>query len=160
MSWLASARLLHPPPARHPRTLAVALLVALLTASSAAADSSTLTGNVRVVGVDVVLTLSATVVRVGDKLKAQAKVANTGPARLAALTVELRLPATGLAVSGSTVARIVRLQPGQIATTSWTICAAQAGNYLLLARVTVDGAVVESAAHLLSVSGEARRRRC
>ncbi|HEX3264434.1 MAG TPA: CARDB domain-containing protein [Candidatus Limnocylindrales bacterium] len=119
-----------------------------------------MTANVRVVGVQVSLTLTSTAVRVGDKVKAQAKVANTGPARLTALTVELRLPATGLVVSGSTVTTIARLQPGQVATTSWTICAAQPGNYLLLARVTVDGAVVESAAHLLSVSGPSRRRGC
>ena len=139
--------------------LALAAALAITTAGSTSAESASISASVNVLAIRVELSLSAGEARVGDKVRAAATVSNDGPARLSSITVELRSDAAGVRVQGSREAVIARLQPGRSATVTWTICALQPGNYLLLARATINGASADSPARLLSVAGE-RRRGC
>ena len=84
------------------------------------------------------LSVSPSTARVGDSVKVAATVANTGTARAAKVTVSLRADA-GVRVKGSNPAALAQLQPGRPKAVSWNVCALEPGNYLLLARVTLDG---------------------
>lgn len=147
-----------------PRVVMPALLAVLLaatTASSATAESASISASVQVASVVVAveLSLSAGTVRVGDTVKATATVVNVGTARASRVLVSLRVDSAGLRVKGTDPVTISGLQPGNDKSASWSVCALQPGNYLLLARVTVDGASVDSPAVLLSVTGQ-RRKAC
>ena len=159
-----SRRLLPRPPASRPRLALPAMLAMLLattTAASATAESASITASVQVASVVVAaeLTLSALTVRVGDTAKATATVANLGTARASRVSVTLRVDAAGLRIRGSDTVEISQLQPGNPRSVAWSICALQAGNYVLLARVTVDGVSVDSPAVLLAVTGQ-RKKPC
>lgn len=147
-----------------PRTalsVVLALLLAATTAASATAESVSITASVQVasVAVSVELTVSAASVRVGDTLKATATVANVGTGRASNVTVTLRADAAGLQVRGSDTTTLSQLQPGHAKSATWSLCARQTGNYVLLARVTVDGASVDSPAVVLAVTGQ-RKKAC
>jgi hypothetical protein len=153
-------------PARRPRPgVAVPALLAVLlagaTAGAANAESASITASVTVasVAVSVSLTVSNTSIRVGDTLKASATVSNSGTARAPKVIVALRVDATGLRIKGSDTLTITNLQPGHPKSASWSLCALQPGNYLVLARVTVDGVATDSPAVLLSVTGQ-RKKAC
>lgn len=139
----------------------LAVLLAATTAGSTTAESASITASVRVasVVVSVQLSLSAGTARVGDTVKATATVANLGTARASKVLVSLRVDSAGLRAKGTDPVTISGLQPGNPKSASWSVCALQAGNYLLLARVTVDGASVDSPAVLLSVTGQ-RKKPC
>ena len=140
-----------------PAVLAAAL--AAVTAGSINAESASINATVQVLAINVELTLSSGDARVGDRLRATATVINAGATRLSGIAVELRIDAAGLRVQGSTASTIARLQPGRSASAVWTVCAVQPGNYVLLARGTVNGVSIDSPARLLTVAGE-RRRGC
>jgi hypothetical protein len=140
-----------------PALVAVALAVA--TAGSINAESASIDASVRVVPLEISLELSTMAARVGDAVKARATIRNAGPIRISNVTAELRVDTSAISVRGSLVATIARLQPGHAAAVSWTLCPTLTGNYLVLARATVDGASAESAARVLTV-GEQRRRGC
>ena len=109
--------------------------------------------------ISVELDLSAAEARVADKVRATTNVTNGGAARLSGITVELRVDAAGLRIQGASTTIITRLQPGRTSDSTWTICALQPGNYLVLATATLAGVSIDSLARLLSISGE-RRRGC
>jgi hypothetical protein len=146
---------------RRLRTAAIAVALALATAGSSNAESTSMSasvaGSVQVLGLEIDLVLSTSTARVGDKVRALATVANVGPARISNITVELRVDAAGLRVKGATTTTIARLLAGRTLTSTWTLCPLEPGNYLVLARATVDGASVESAARLLTVSPGQRK---
>jgi subtilase family serine protease len=108
---------------------------------------------------EISLELSTMDARVGDAVKARATITNAGQTRISNVTAELHVDISVVDVRGGLVATISRLQPGRTATVSWTLCASATGNFLVLARATVDGASVESEARLLTVEGQ-RRRGC
>lgn len=139
----------------------MAMLLATATAGSANAESASITASVQVasVVVSVSLTVSSGSMRVGDTVKAVATVSNSGTARASKVLVSLRVDAAGLRVKGADPVTINGLQPGHSKSVSWSVCGLQAGNYVLLARVTVDGASVDSPAVVLSVTGQ-RRKAC
>lgn len=137
----------------------VAVTLALATAGSTSAESASLSASLRVLPIEITLELSAMDVRAGDPVKARATIRNAGPTRIANVAVDLRLGASSVSVRGSLVATVARLQPGHDATVSWTLCPTATGNFLVLARATLDGASVESDARLLTVAGQ-RRRAC
>lgn len=144
-------------PALGPALLAAVL--ALATAGSINAESASINASVRVVPLEISLELSSLDARVGDAVKARATITNAGPTRLSNVTAELHVDTSAVNVRGGLVATISRLQPGRSATISWTLCATATGNFLVLARASVDGASVESEARLLTVEGQ-RRRGC
>jgi hypothetical protein len=132
----------------------VVALLAFAIAGSANAESSSITASVRVAPIDVALVLSGSSARVGDKIRAQATVTNLGTSQLTGISVELRVDSTGLAIRGSAVTTISRLKSGASVSSTWTLCAVQPGNYLVMAHATAaDGVAVDSAARLLSISG-------
>jgi hypothetical protein len=139
----------------------LAVLIAATTAASAAAESASISASVQVAAVVVSaqLTVSSGSIRVGDTAKAVATVSNGGTARAVEVSVTLRVDAAGLGVRGANPAMITQVHPDRSRSVSWTVCALQAGNYLLLARVTVDGVSVDSPAVLLSVTGQ-RKKAC
>jgi uncharacterized membrane protein len=137
----------------------VAIVLALATAGSTSAESASISVSFRVVPLEISLELSTLTATVGDPVKARATIRNAGPSRISNVTAELRLNTSSLSVRGSLFATIARLQPGHVATVSWTLCATATGNLLVLARATVDGAAVESEARLLTIAGQ-RRRGC
>jgi uncharacterized membrane protein len=137
----------------------VAVVLAVATAGSLNAESASINASVRVVPLEITLELSTVDARVGDAVKARATIRNAGPIRISNVTAELRVDTSAISVRGSLVAAIARLQPGHAAAVSWTLCPTLAGNYLVLARATVDGASAESEARVLTV-GEQRRRGC
>jgi hypothetical protein len=144
-----------------PLAMVMALLLATATAGSVNAESASITASVQVasVVVSVSLTVSSGSIRVGDSVKAVATVLNSGTARASSVLVSLRVDAAGLRVKGTNPVTINGLQPGHPKAASWSVCGLQPGNYVLLARVTVDGASVDSPAVLLSVSGQ-RKKAC
>lgn len=133
------------------------VLVALGTAGSAVAESMSVNAVVQVMPLEVVLDLSTAQARIGETVRARATVTNAGPTKASAVTVELRLDSTALGVRGSLVGTISRLQPGRIASVTWSLCPTRAGNYLVLARASVGGASIESEARLLTVAGQQKR---
>lgn len=149
---------------RRPRvalSAVMAVLLAATTAGATTAESASITASVQVASVviSVQLLLSAGTARVGDTVKATALVANLGTARASKVLVSLRVDSAGIRVKGTDPVTISGLQPGHPKSVTWSVCALQAGNYLLLARVTVDGASVDSPAVLLSVTGQ-RKKAC
>ncbi|HET9851792.1 MAG TPA: CARDB domain-containing protein, partial [Candidatus Limnocylindrales bacterium] len=138
----------------------LAVLLALVTAGSLQAESSaSIEATVQVAALDVHLALSASSARVGDKIRADAKVTNLGSARLATIVIELRVDTTGLGIKGNGNTTVTKLGPGRSATVSWSICALQPGNYVIQARALVAGVAVDSQARLLAVTG-VRRKGC
>jgi uncharacterized repeat protein (TIGR01451 family) len=124
-------------------------------AGSADAESASIDASVQVAAFSVQLTLSASTARVGDTVRAEATVTNLGKTRITGLVVELRVDSAGIRLKSSS-STIGKLQPGRAATVSWSLCAGQQGNYLILARATSGGVSVDSTARLLSVSGTRR----
>ena len=152
--------------ARHPRRARLgSLLAALLAAATAgsvnAESSASVSASVTVASavVSVSLNVSSGSIRVGDSVKAIATLSNSGTARAGKVVVSLRVDSAGLRVKGTNPASISGLQPGHPKSASWSVCGLQAGNYVLLASVTVDGASVDSPAVLLSVTGQ-RKKAC
>lgn len=139
----------------------LAMLLATTTAASATAESASISASVQVASVVVAaeLSISASSVRVGDTVKATATVANLGTGRASRVSVTLRVDGAGLRIRGSDTVAISQLQPGNPKSVAWSVCALQAGNYVLLARVTVDGVSVDSPAVLLAVTGQ-RKKAC
>jgi uncharacterized membrane protein len=137
--------------------LAPLLVVAL--AGSTSAASGTIDASVRIAPLEVSLTLSALQARVGDSLRARAVVQNLGSTPVSNVVVELRVDSLGLSVRGSAVVIIPRIQARHSATASWTVCALQEGNFVVLARATGDGASVDSLARVVSIVGR-RNRGC
>lgn len=139
----------------------IALLLAATMAGSASAESASITASVQVASIvmSVAVTISSPAARVGDTVKAAATVTNGGTARTSNVRVSLRVDAAGLAIKGANPVTIAQLQPGHAKSVSWSLCALQAGNYLVLARVTVDGVSIDSPAVLLSVAGQ-RKKGC
>jgi hypothetical protein len=139
-----------------PLSMLMALLLATATAGSVNAESASITASVQVasVVVSVSLTVSSGSIRVGDSARAVATVSNSGTARAAKVLVSLRVDTAGLRIKGTDPVTISGLQPGHPKSATWSVCGLQAGNYVLLARVTVDGASVDSPAVLLSVTGQ------
>jgi subtilase family serine protease len=137
----------------------VAVVLAVATAGSINAESASISASVRVVPLVITLDLSTMEARVGDAVKARATITNAGQTRVSNVTAELHLDASAVNVRGSLVVTIARLQPGHAASVSWTLCPTVTGNFIVLARATVDGASVESEARLLTVAGQ-RRRGC
>jgi hypothetical protein len=138
----------------------LAVLLALVTAGSLEAESSaSIEATVQVTAIDVQLALSTSSARVGDKLGADATVSNLGSTRLAAIEVELRVDTAGLGIKGNGKTTVSKLAAGRSATVSWSICALQPGNYVVLARAVVAGVAVDSQARLLAVTG-VRRKGC
>ena len=137
----------------------LAVLLAVTTAGSVSAESATINASVRVLPLEITLELSMLEARVGDAVKARATITNVGTARVANVIAELRVDTSVVAVRGGLTATIARLQPGKSAAVSWTLCPTAAGNVLVLALASVDGASVESDTRLLVVSGQ-RRRGC
>jgi hypothetical protein len=141
------------------RATVLAALLALLTAGSLQAESSaSISASVQVAAIDVELALSAASARVGDKVRADAKVSNVGSTRVADVVVEVRVDTAGLGVKGGKTT-ISRLAAGRSTTVSWTLCALQPGNYVVQARAVVAGVAVDSEARLLTVAG-IRRKGC
>jgi subtilase family serine protease len=140
----------------------VALLLALAVGGLANADSAaSVAASVRVASavISVRLALSSGTARVGDTVKATATVTNSGTGRATDVAVSLRIDSTGLRIRGADTTTIATLQPGRSRSVAWTVCAVQAGTFVLLVRATVDGVSVESPGVLLTVSGQ-RRKGC
>ena len=142
-------------------TLLAALLAATTAGSVSAESSASVSASVTVAAavVSVSLTVSSGSIRVGDSVRAIATVSNTGTGRATKVLVSLRVDSAGLRVKGTNPVTISGLQPGHPKAASWSVCGLQAGNYVLLARVTIDGASVDSPAVLLSVAGQ-RKKAC
>jgi uncharacterized membrane protein len=140
-----------------PAVLAVVLAAAM--AGSINAESTSISASVGVVPLEIALDLSTLDARVGDAVRVRATVLNAGPNRVSNVTVELRVDTSGLSVRGGLNTTIARIQSGHAASVSWTLCPTRTGNYLVLARATVDGASVESEARLLTIAGQ-RKRGC
>lgn len=138
----------------------LALLLSAAVAGSTTAESASIAASVNVASVvlSVSLSVSPSAARVGDSVKVAATVSNSGTARAAKVSVTLRA-VTGLRVKGTNPATVTQLQPGRSKSVSWNVCAVEPGNYLLLARATIDGISVDSPAVLLTVSGQ-RRKGC
>jgi uncharacterized repeat protein (TIGR01451 family) len=135
----------------------VAVVLAVTTAGATSAESASIAASVRVVPLEITLELSTMNARIGDAIKARVTIRNAGPTRVSNVTAELRVDASAVKVRGSLIATIARLQPGHATTVSWTLCPAAVGNILILARATLGGTSVESAARLLTVTGSGRR---
>ena len=135
------------------------LLVGSATGPIRAIDRATVGGRVAVHPLVATLVGSATQAPVGQKVHFTASIVNDGPGRVGPIAVELRSAATGLRIKGAVVQSISRLRPGQLASISWTVCGQTPGAYVLLARATLDGASVESAARLLTIVAD-RKGRC
>lgn len=135
--------------------------MATLTAGAANAESAAVSASVQVASVvlSVSLSTSSPTIRVGDSANVVATVANIGTGRASRIDVSLHVDAVGLRVRGSDVITIAQLQPGRTKTATWSVCALQVGNYVLLARATVDGVAFDGPAVVLSVSGQ-RRKAC
>lgn len=138
---------------------ALAVVLAIGMPGSLDADSASIQASVRVSPITVRLEISAAQLRAGDTTRALATVTNLGPVKLSSVRVELRVDTAGVHVRGDAVSTISKLQPGHSATVSWTICAVEQGNFVVLAHATVEGGSVDSPARLLSVSGR-RPRGC
>jgi hypothetical protein len=132
--------------------LVVAMGVSLLAPGLIRADGTlSVSGSVSVSSIVVTLTLSATEIVVGKTVRADAIVQNVSPVRISNVVVELRAPSEGLRIKSATTQTISKLKPGASADVSYAVCGLDAGAYLLLARATVDGQTIESAARLLIV---------
>jgi hypothetical protein len=135
----------------------LAVLVAIGTAGSAVAESTSINAAVQVMPLEIRLDLSTAQARIGETVRAKATVTNVGPSKVSAITVELRLDATAVVVRGTLVGTISKLQPGKSASLSWSLCPTRAGNDLILARASLGGASIESEARLLTVAGQQKR---
>lgn len=138
---------------------ALALLLVVVVAGSSNAESATVGASVRIASLDVTLTLSALEARVGETVRARAVVDNLGSTSLSDVAVELRVSSEGVRTRGESTVIIPRMKPGHTAIVSWTLCTLQEGNFVVFARVTGDGASVDSPARVLSIAGR-RHRGC
>ena len=133
----------------------------LLGTPGAAGATEPATGGVdaslRVSPLAVALTLVPDQAGVGRRVRARVAVTNLGPTAISGVTAEIRLDRDGLVIAGSAVVVIGRIRPGQTASVSWSVCGRLAGQYLVLARATLDGASVESPARLLTITPGGRR---
>jgi hypothetical protein len=119
-------------------------------AVSAAGDGS-VSSHVHVSPLLVSLDLSATRAQAGQAVQAKATVSNIGTTLVKGVTVELRFDAAGLRVSKATE-KVAQIKAGKNAVVSWSICGRLPGIYVLLARVTFDGASIDSPARLLTIT--------
>jgi hypothetical protein len=138
---------------------AIVLLVTLVAAPPAvAADEAAVAMIVRVSPLTVALDLSAESVPVGKTFQAKAIVTNDGTVPARDVVVELRLDREGLVVHKGGERRIGQVKGGKSASVAWSVCATAPGSYVLLSQVTSDGATVESAARIVTVTGDGQRR--
>jgi hypothetical protein len=136
----------------------LAIGVGVSVAGSVQAEAASIRASVTVLAIELRVDLSAAQARVGDKVKAQATVANVGPLRVSGVVVELRV-SPGLGVKGPGTVTIARIQPDRTAIAPWTVCALDPGNYVVLARATLAGVALDSEARVLTVTPE-RRKGC
>lgn len=129
----------------------VALAAPILSSDPAAgADSGAVEARVVVSPLGVGLELRAGSVRVGETVRADARIDNLSSATLAGIVVVLRADPNGLSIKAPTVA-IGQLRPGKSKSVAWTICGAIPGSYVLLARVSLAGQSIDSPARVLTV---------
>jgi len=126
------------------------LAIVLATAPAALAGSSaSVQGAVRIVPITVSLTVDPSTAVIGAPVHAKASVVNRAQSSVT-VSVELRFDPTGLVVKGDKGQGVV-IRPGTTASFNWNICGAVAGSYVLLARASVNGTFVDSAARLLRI---------
>jgi hypothetical protein len=121
--------------------------------------SGVVVGTVRVNPAIVTLSLSAGTARLGQSIKADVRVTNDGADTLRSVTVELRADRAGLAIR-DTLAQVSQIKPGKSVTVSWAVCGRVVGLYVLVARVVVGAASVDSGARLLEITTNARKATC
>jgi uncharacterized membrane protein len=114
--------------------------------------SGSIAGHVEVSPLLVTLTMSAGESVVGRPIRADVVVMNAGPAQVSNIIVELRSASDGLRIKKSTRQTISKLKPGQGSSVSYTVCGRTPGNYVLLARATLNGLSVDSPARLLTIA--------
>jgi hypothetical protein len=129
--------------------LAASLSAAHVSRASAATEAE-ISGRVVISPITVVLDVSPTTVRVGDRVSARATVANIGAQRLGRITVRLRL-ASGILIRGAKAPTIRSLAPTASATVSWSLCGRAPGSYVVFAEATIGSMIVASPARLLIV---------
>lgn len=139
--------------------VAVAVLTVVLAGApvAVARDGAGMSLTVRANPLGVVLDVSATSLALGKSILAKATVTNAGTASLGDIVVELRLDRAGLAIRKGVERGISEIKGGKTESVTWSICAASPGSYLLLAQATADGATVESAARIVTVTGTGRK---
>jgi hypothetical protein len=116
------------------------------------------TARIAVHPLTVALDLRSSITSTGKVVQARATVTNHGRTTARDVAVTLRLAPAGLVVNDTLTQPVLRLRAGRTAKVDWSVCAAAAGSYLLLAQATLDGFIVDSATRVLTVS--AGRRGC
>jgi len=147
---------------RRLRLLVILLLAAILALPAPAvlsAQSRSVDARLDVNPLRIDLAISTIQATVGQRVQVAASVTNLGPSRVSNIVVELRVATGGLRIQGSTVLSISRLQPGQETSVGWAVCGQSPGNYVLMARATVNDAAIDSPARLLTVIA-GRQRGC
>jgi hypothetical protein len=138
-------------------TLAIVVVLALPgTVAGTSGAAGRVTGRVVASPLGVTLQLALESVRVGQLVKAEARITNVGAVTLRGIAVEIRADRAGLAIRTPTV-EVASLKPGRSTTVTWSVCGRVEGSYVLLARVTHDVVQLESEARLLSVTAGGRR---
>lgn len=138
----------------------LALLVASGPAGSRAEEGGALTASVVASPLAVSLDLSSHEVRVGERLTATGRLANLGAASPLAVAVTLIAEPAGVSIAGSSL-RSAIVRPLGTKAVRWRLCAAAAGNYIIVARaVAIDSSgrtyTAESEAELLTVVADGR----
>jgi uncharacterized protein (DUF58 family) len=132
--------------------VAVALLATFSPALLHADDEASVTGHVDVSPLVVSLSVSPTTSPVGKPVRADVRVTNIGAVRVSNVLVEVRAATDGLRIKSGTPQTLSKLKPGETGSIGYTVCGQKPGNYIVLARATLAGKSVESAARLLTIT--------
>ena len=124
--------------------------------AASAAGGGSIGGHVRPFQLLVSLDMSATRAQIGQVVQAHASVSNPGKTVVKKVTVELRFDPVGLRVPKALTV-VAQIKAGSSATTSWSVCGRVVGVYVLLARVTLDGTSVDSAARVLTITSGGKK---
>jgi len=141
------------------RFVALALAVALAAPGATiggGGSSAAIDGSVRVSPLLVTLVLSASTAKLGETVKAEARVTNLGTSTLKGIGLELRADRVGLAIHRP-FADVSQLKPGKSTAVSWTVCSRSAGSYVLLVRASIGGLAMDSPAQLLQILPSSRK---
>lgn len=149
------------PLATRERVLLLALALAMALPGSVAGaggsgGSGSVGGHVRASPILVTLSLWAASAPLGQSVRVEARVLNLGKTTLRSIAVELRADGSGLVIARPAT-EIGQLKAGRAAIVSWSVCGSAAGSYVLLARVTVDGLAIDSAARILTITVGGKR---
>jgi hypothetical protein len=145
--------------ARAAALVAAVLLTCLQAGPTSAGGSGGVAGRVRASPISVSLALSTSTARVGDKVQAQASVANLTKAALTSVVVELRVDLAGLRIKPPN-SQALSVKAGRTATGKWSVCGMVPGSYVIVARATVGGIAVDSPGHVLTVTPANRKSSC